>query len=483
MRKYKDNITLSYKNTISFLNNLTSHFIEKRKIITLSSIILTLSLLNITLTSALSYEAKTGVSFTINPSLSLSISSSDLVIDDLTPGTTADSNDITISIVTNAAYGYTLSATVDNNNLVRSDNVDSVFSSISTDASLFNLDNSEDNNIWGYSYKNNLAPTPTWSNYSGLSTDNNKVLFSTDHNTNNTIDFKIAAKASNTQPSGIYTNTINFIAVTKPIPKTIEDIAYMQTFGELNPTDLENVKSSMVLNQDYILKDSRDEKEYYVTRLEDGNVWMTQNLDLDIDSQRIYTDEDTDIPSNWSPNISTYSSNDWSWSNQFPQSYDPGQRYWSGNLNTNYDGTIGTMTDWSGNQHYHIGNYYNWTATIATNNSSSYTDQSQYVNQSICPKGWRLPVYDGERSFKQLIEIQKLSSGINGNIQKAPTYFVYGGSWSGSSGDVGSYGFYWSGTPSGVSRAVLLRFFVWGELSPQTSTNGGAGLSIRCLAR
>ena len=38
-------------------------------------------------------------------------------------------------------------------------------------------------------------------------------------------------------------------------------------------------------------KDIRDEKEYYVTRLEGGNVWMTQNLDLDIDETKTYKED------------------------------------------------------------------------------------------------------------------------------------------------------------------------------------------------
>ena len=235
------------KNIILNLRNTTSHFTGKAKIITLVLAIIMLSFANMTLcssnifsnsnVSALDYSSNVGIGFTFNPTLSINISSSDLVISNLKPGTTEDSNSINVSVATNATYGYTLSANVNDENLVHSNsNNDSnantgnsignnlssnVFSSIATNANLASLDDSEDTNIWGYSYKNNIASNPTWSNYSGLSNSVNKVLFNTDSNTSSSIDFKIAAKANNTQPSGVYTGTINFYATTKPTPITL----------------------------------------------------------------------------------------------------------------------------------------------------------------------------------------------------------------------------------------------------------------------
>ena len=125
------------KNITLKLENISSYFIGKRKIITLSLIILMLSFINITLrssnnsnsvlslfglsstsVSALSYESNVGIGFSFNPTLSISFSSSDLVISNLTPGTTSDSNNIVVSVSTNAAYGYTLSVGANSDNLV-----------------------------------------------------------------------------------------------------------------------------------------------------------------------------------------------------------------------------------------------------------------------------------------------------------------------------------------------------------------------------
>ena len=57
-----------------------------------------LSFVNIINTSALSYQSSVGVGFTFNPTLSVSISPSDLVISNLVPGSTLDSNVINIVI-------------------------------------------------------------------------------------------------------------------------------------------------------------------------------------------------------------------------------------------------------------------------------------------------------------------------------------------------------------------------------------------------
>ena len=102
-----------------------------------------LSFINIINISALSYESSVGIGFTFNPTLSVSLSSNDLVIANLTPGSSDHSNSINVSVATNASYGYTLSAiagdsTHNNSNLTHSNNTD-IFSSIATNADLANL--------------------------------------------------------------------------------------------------------------------------------------------------------------------------------------------------------------------------------------------------------------------------------------------------------------------------------------------------------
>ena len=441
--------------------------------------------------SALSYSSSVGVGFTFNPTLSVSISPSDLAISNLAPGTTSDSNTINVSVATNAAYGYTLSANVNNESLVHSNNINT-FNSIATDADLSDLDNSEDTNIWGYS--TSLDSGSTWSNYNGLSNSNSATLLGT--NTNNTetgidsVDFKIAAKASNTQPSGTYTGTINFAAVTKHIPITLAEayasegktmINGFYTMQDMTSTICSKVEA---IGAQLQVLDERDNKLYWIAKLADNHCWMTQNLDLDLDSNKTYTHWDTDLgwtvlneDAGWAPSSSTFlhSANpNWLSSYIAPASQDPGNLYWNGEFKA--AGKLPDVTTTTGNAHYHIGNYYNWSAAVASNDTSGFSTASD----SICPSSWQLPTSD---LFQNLISKQNLTSGENGNIQYAPTYFTY----SGSNGSyVGDYGYYWTNRAIGdnmLSHSYHLRFTMSGSLHPGNWGNRGYGYSVRCLAR
>ncbi len=172
-------------------------------------------------TSALTYQDNVELQFTWDPTIRISLSSADLVIDNLTPGTSSDSNIITVNVGTNNVSGYTLSATAGNTtnastNLVNTVDNTKLFTSLATDASLASLTT---DNTWGYSYSTNNGTN--WSNYSGLplyTAASGAELINNDGSGSTPVQFKIAAKASTIQASGAYTNTINFTAVANPEP-------------------------------------------------------------------------------------------------------------------------------------------------------------------------------------------------------------------------------------------------------------------------
>ena len=281
---------------------------------------------------------------------------------------------------------------------------------------------------------------------------------------------------STTQSAGIYNGQVQYVMVHPagaPAPEvpTMQDVATIKA-------KLTNVGDTMQA------VDNRDGKKYWITKLADGNIWMTQNLDFDIEAGRTYTPANTDIPASWTPNVSTYSGDTTTISSlTSPSSYDPGNLYWNGTVAT-HGGTITENTTTSGNSHYHIGNYYNWTAAVAMNDSSSYNTGPQDVNQSICPAGWRLPTYEGNKSFTNLKNSQNLTSGTSGNIHIFPTYYVYGGSWGDSTSyEVGSYGNYWSSVVHYSYGAYQLKFSVTGELYTTLSNGRNLKLPIRCVIR
>lgn len=476
MRDHKYNITFNIRNITLILQNITAYFTEKIKIITLILMIIMLSFINITLyssgifyninVSALSYQGSAEIKFTFNPTLSINISSSDLAIDNLTPGTTSDSNIINVSVATNASHGYTLVATVgdslhNNTNLTHTNGANT-FDSMATNSSLPNLTT---DNTWGYSYK--LSNDTNWNNYSGLSNETSKTLINTDNQLAKPIDFKIAAKASSTQASGAYTNTINFIAISKPIPKTIEDIAYMQTFGELVETDLQSVKDSMEEEHTYILKDARDEQDYTIAKLKDGKIWMTKNLNLA--GGTVITSELSDVPANYT----LPTTNGFQEGNKLPASSQTG---FSDNTMA-YVYNTGNNTDNCANTGCY--SYYSWVA--ATAGSEVNVTTSPYALYSICPKGWELPT---KNIFNNLIsEYPEFynQAGIN----TAPNFILAGQLAYGTGTFIAGNreGTYWTSTKRGGTSVLNYLYFNATSVNTGNGVYSYQGLSVRCLAR
>lgn len=325
--------------------------------------------------------------------------------------------------------------------------------------------------------------------------------------------------------------------VCKPNGTTISTIKCMQ---DISSTNKSTILSSMAEDQQYTLRDKRDGKTYTVSKLKDGNIWMTQNLDLDLDSNTTYTNEDTDIGWNtsmssydtasWTPIRSTYASNVKTWCqggiwdsqyehcvyNYTPESYDAGDLYWNGTISNNNDWStyknsctrnsitheptcdeslnpITTYTTISGNptQEYHLGNYYNWTAAVAMNDSSTYTTQYQDANQSICPKGWTLPKSGNNTSngsFQYLSEQYGWNSSnhqmTNPYIWNSAIKLPLAGYWGGLLIDVGDYGYFWSPIVINYSDFVyLVRATSDGILSVGYGGSRWGGSSLRCLTR
>ena len=215
---------------------------------------------------------------------------------------------------------------------------------------------------------------------------------------------------------------------------------------------------------------------------------MTQNLDHDIktDGSVTYDSTTTDVPATWTPSTATYptGTTTWNWSTTAPESYNPGELYWSG---TPDDSTPVS----TGNSHYHLGNYYNWTAAVAMNNSSSYTTQYQDVNQSICPANWTLPKSGNvttSGSFQYLVTQYGWDSSIgimtDPYIWNTPIKTSLSGGWSGSLEAVGEVGYFRSPMVNNSSYSYGLDADSNWTVSPDGDYfSRGYGISVRCLAR
>ena len=276
----------------------------------------------------------------------------------------------------------------------------------------------------------------------------------------------------------------------------IDDLEYMQDFAKLTADEKTEVLDSMVQDEQYQLTDNRDNKVYYITKLGDGHVWMTQNLDFDIvNGGADIKSTNTDVPSDWADagklrNTYQTNNNTWDYYVEEPESYDPGDWCWNGTIRNDWEGTISNSTVFCSQEgeHFHLGNYYNWTAAVASSDTDYESEENFDKNQSICPAGWTLPkdteTNHSPGTFSYLIDELGLAEGRSGNLHQYPYYYAYGGDWEGRSSGVGSYGYYNTSIIFSYSEVYSFSFSRLDGMDTEIHTTGrGAGYSLRCVAR
>ena len=305
-----------------------------------------------------------------------------------------------------------------------------------------------------------------------------------------------AVYTSPAQHAGTYTGQVAYLLVhgsgdDKP------ELRFMQDVAEWKDT-LQEEQSIQAI-------DIRDGKIYWVTKLKDGHTWMTQNLDFDINANTVLNSNTTDL--NVAYDAST---------NSYPEYRDGytdngGIIYWQpASSATTIDFTGTTVTGWQNSDttpytanktdsteagHASLGNYYNWTAAIASNNSSSLTqntlsDISKNPKNSICPKGWRLPTIsresetltDSTNEFGRLNYLYNNSTTSETVLINPPLHFIHSGYITGESMKLPNAGSYWSNTIYNTGHANTIYY----DNSRVNSINTGAkqnGWLLRCIAR
>lgn len=342
-----------------------------------------------------------------------------------------------------------------------------------------------------------------------------------------TLGFAVAVDAN--QPSGSYTNTITVAVVASPSEaRSFFDISTMQemvpeicantTTPNKTATTKFDTDGSHPEDPSYVpqttLTDTRDGKTYLVRKLADGNCWMSQNLSLMLSTSTPLTSEKTDLNSkeSWTPTNSTETSSTqtaWGRTDEKARSVSVDwNQYWTGTAfsatgNTAYGGQVG---------YAQRGNSYNWFAATAESgkmaDTATTTDGNRIINgtvqDSICPKGWTLPVggvtaintTDG--SVKSTYNLIQLYTGKTGDITNAtvntlyasPMNFAPSGHYSDFNGftAVGAQQWYWSGTVASANSAAADGIYL-NTLNNGTAGTGAAGgykaggWSIRCVAR
>ena len=328
-------------------------------------------------------------------------------------------------------------------------------------------------------------------------------------------------------------------------------------------------KDSLAVGGETSAIDTRDGKTYTVAKLctaytgdtcTENQIWMTQNLDLLVGGAGVgnLTSADSDINQDlgttmgystasgtitWTPgttlnkqpamiNDHVYTGSastnltGWTNSNTAPYQAEGGDYYVYTSGNSSADTIYASLTACLNGghtveqcNHYHVGNYYNWSVAVAGNDTTSYTTDLYVMPNSICPKNWRLPNgLTGTTGNENISEFNKLAlaNGItngqttahsgdddrwvnvgwatngfnnfrtsftNSHGQQAPMYFVRSGYLSSTTlYGYGTGGYLWSSTVRSGSWGYYLGFYS-GVLRPADQDARDYGFPVRCVAR
>ena len=351
---------------------------------------------------------------------------------------------------------------------------------------------------------------------------------STDMSLGSSFTTTYAVYANSRQYTGTYQGQVKYVLthpnINKPTLNSLElafishgkQIAYQDEYGSYfamqdMTTDICNSVSEYGEATATQLVDARDNKLYYVTKLVDGHIWMTQNLDFDIEANTVLDSNTTDLNVAYDSSTGQYAEYNDGYTKSNGIIY-----YIPASTATTIDFTGTTVSDWQNSDtapytanktdstetgYTSLGNYYNWTAAIASNDSSSLTQDtisniSQNPKNSICPKGWRLPTISSQsgsdtgstNEFARLNYIYNGNSSItDSSLITSPLYFVKSGNvYVGNLGQFSVRGSYWSSTLGGLDAGQNKSYFLEFESSKVQTTgsyNRVNGRSVRCVAR
>ncbi len=226
--------------------------------------------------------------------------------------------------------------------------------------------------------------------------------------------------------------------------RTLSDISTMQEMT----TDICTNSKKYETNT---LRDTRDNNEYTVTKLDDNNCWMTQNLRI-VDKE--ITPEDSDVAESYTIPASS----------------------------TKWSDTDNTEAGLAQNVYYGdeiMGAYYSWCAATA----GSCTING--ANYSVCPKGWILP---NQNAFATLFSAANIADDLGGSekIQNSPYNFTLAGivGLNGALPTVGGDGHYWTrSSDTGVNVDInATRLNISKTRVYIDNYRRYMGISVRCLA-
>ena len=245
-----------------------------------------------------------------------------------------------------------------------------------------------------------------------------------------------------------------------------------------------------------VLTDTRDGKEYLVSKLADGKCWMSQNLALDLSTNKTLTNTDTDLNSkiSWTPDRNTQTQTGVDWAYTYGDTALSYHAEDSIAYVVNEGKTFSSAPTDNTKEYYYekTGNYYNEFAATAGSTYPTYHNMAYVIAQdSICPKGWTLPKrYDSSNGdIKDLISAYSIYSSASYIVNglKTPVNWIRTGMYKNGTIDTTTntssrLGAFWLAHKAYGQYSQTA--FTFGESSWDYSTlapNDTLSASIRCI--
>ncbi len=402
--------------------------------------ITTLTLLTMVGVSGCAHAEEIEASVNIHPKLTVNIPSAPVRLT-LDPSYEEyGSASLWATVSTNNYTGYYMTINSDTTRLTNTQNASYYIETISESAaSPYWLET----NKWGYRAGSSDEYIPFVSGARVASSDEPV------NDSNIYIDF--GARVDAAMAPGIYEIELDFAAVTNPVPTYIQNI---------NPT--------LCTETPMIVIDNRDDQEYTIQRLADGNCWMIDNLNLGATELTAPLNK---YNTNIEESVSAADFNTWQKASASASYTSPEYMSIEG-----VDSTSNTK----------YGTLYNYCAVSAGTYCMDPADNSgENATQDICPAGWRLP--KSGQTYDLTNEFVKLSSLYEGSKMFAPiseggAAFAHAGYFDFTQPQfVGTVGAYWSSTNYGSEAMYYM--YLSDSVAPANSTARYRAHSVRCVLK
>ena len=454
--------------------------IIKSSLYIIASILSSASL--ISLGSANSVYAET-VDYNVNiePSLVVTIPSNTVELN-INPVTTQfNSANLSVTVGTNNATGYTLTMSSDSTDLSKAGSVDTIPTLETLAGGYPEADFTV--NHWGYKLS-------TATNYLPFAASNELDVTNVPTNSKTSI-VNFAAKADLSKPAGTYKLAIDFTAVANYVPPVTVDFCTNNNIADADC--MQKMVASNCTTTAKTVMDSRDGEQYKVQRLADGNCWLLDNLRLDPTEPQVQVNLSVNTTNASDQTLDYLLNGGGTTSDKYPTAglgnLTEGHSFSVPRINATYKETINSDASLNYGEGSHMyGVYYNYCAASAGsycygNGSNDYGTPEGDASEDICPAGWRMPTSDSGGEYQALYdEYSSASEGQDVAFRNALSTPLSGYFDSSPADLQGSYGFFWSSTRYNVCNMYFL-YIDSSSVDPRYNITRTFGSSVRCLLK